>query len=101
VIPLADTKFDLASYVNAIFVVYFAMLLINVLLSFVPRVPYNPWLRAALDVITESTDPYLNVFRRVMRPIGGGAGMSLDLSPMLAIIVLIVAQRIVVGAILE
>jgi YggT family protein len=97
---LAASKFDLASYVNAIFVVYLAMLLINVLLSFVPRVPYYPWLRAALDVVTESTDPYLNIFRRVMRPVGGG-GLAIDLSPMLAIVVLIVAQRIVVGAILE
>jgi YggT family protein len=90
----------LAKYVNALFVVYLIMILINVLLSFVPRVPYYPWLRAALDVVTESTDPYLNVFRRVMRPIGGG-GMAIDLSPMLAIIVLFLAQGIVVGAILE
>lgn len=93
-------SFDLASYVNAIFVVYFIMLLINVLLSFVPRIPYYPWLRAVLDFITESTDPYLNVFRRVMRPVGGG-GLAIDLSPMLAILVLIVAQRIIVGALLE
>ena len=91
---------DLASYVNAVFVVYLIMILINVLLSFVPRVPYYPWLRAALDVITESTDPYLNLFRRVMRPVGGG-GLAIDLSPMLAILVLVIVQRIVVGALLE
>jgi YggT family protein len=98
---LAATDFDLASYVNALFIVYLIMVLINVLLSFVPRVPYYPWLRAVLDFVTESTDPYLNVFRRLMRPIGGSGGFAIDLSPMLAIFVLVVAQGIVVRAILE
>jgi YggT family protein len=98
---LADTHIDAARYVNAVFVVYFIMILVNILLSFVPRIPYSPWLRAVLDFVTESTDPYLNVFRRVMRPIGGAGGLAIDLSPMLAILVLIVAQRIVVGALLE
>jgi YggT family protein len=98
---LAVSHFDLASYVNAIFVVYLIMLLINVLLSFVPRIPYYPWLRAVLDFITESTDPYLNVFRRLIRPIGGGGGFAFDLSPILAIFVLLIAQGIVVRAILE
>jgi YggT family protein len=97
---LAVSGFDLASYVNAIFIVYLIMILVNVLLSFVPRVPYYPWLRAVLDFITESTDPYLNIFRRVMRPIGGG-GFAFDLSPMLAIFVLLIAQGILVRAILE
>lgn len=98
---LLATSIDLARYVHAIFIVYLIMLLINVLLSFVPRIPYHPWLRAVLDFITESTDPYLNVFRSVMRPIGGTGGFSIDLSPMLAIFVLIIADRILVSAILE
>jgi YggT family protein len=98
---LAAASIDFARYVNALFIVYLIMVLINVLLSFVPRVPYYPWLRAVLDFVTESTEPYINVFRRVMRPIGGAGGVSIDLSPMVAIIVLIIAQRIVVTAILE
>ncbi|MGV1047897.1 MAG: YggT family protein [Solirubrobacterales bacterium] len=97
---LAATSFGLASYVNAVFIVYLIMILVNVLLSFAPRVPYYPWLRAVLDFVTESTDPYLNIFRRLMRPIGGG-GVAIDLSPMLAIVVLVIAQGIVVRAILE
>ena len=43
--------------------------------------PYNRWLRAVLDFVTETTDPYLNLFRRFLPPIGGG-GFALDLSPM-------------------
>jgi YggT family protein len=89
-----------ADYVNALFVVYFVMILINILLSFVPRMPYYPWLRAILDFITESTNPYLNVFRRMTRPIGSGE-MSFDIAPILAIFALIIAQAIIVGALLR
>lgn len=91
---------DFADYVNAVFLVYFILILLNILLSFVPRVPYYPWLRSVLDFVTESTDPYLNIFRRLIRPVGGG-GFAIDLSPMLAIIVLFVVQAIVVRALLE
>lgn len=97
---IAALKIDLASYVNALFVVYLILIFCNIVISFVPRMPYYPWLRAVLDFITETTNPYLNVFRRIMRPVGGG-GLAIDLSPMVAVIVLVVLQRIVVSAILE
>ncbi|HXF32894.1 MAG TPA: YggT family protein [Solirubrobacterales bacterium] len=96
-LPLALTKNDIATYISALFVVYTILILLNILISFVPRMPYSPWLRAVLDFITESTDPYLNIFRSFMRPIGGG-GFALDLSPILALIVLGIAEGIVVGA---
>lgn len=99
--PRADISLSLADYVNAVFVVYLILILLNILTSFVPRMPYYPWLRAILDFITESTDPYLNVFRRIMRPVGGAGGLAIDLSPMLALLVLFLAQQIVIGAILE
>ena len=60
--------------------------------------PYNPTLRAVLDFITETTDPYLNLFRRFLPPVGGG-GFAIDLSPMIGIIVLFVLQAVVVGLI--
>lgn len=97
-IPLASV--DVADYVDAVFVVYLILVLLNVLISFVPHMPYYPWLRSVLDFITESTDPYLNLFRRWLRPVGGGA-MAIDFSPMLAIIVLLVARAIVVDALLR
>jgi YggT family protein len=97
-LPLAISKSNIADYVSALFIVYTILILLNILISFVPRMPYSPLLRAVLDFITESTDPYLNIFRRVMRPIGGSAGMAFDLSPMLGLLVLFVAEGIVVGA---
>ena len=97
-IPLALDRGNVADYVSALFFVYVILIFARIVLSFVPRMPYRPWLRSVLDFITETTDPYLNFFRRFLPPIGGG-GFALDLSPMIGLIVLFVAQAIVVGLI--
>ena len=99
---LAASQLDVAAYVNALFTVYIVLIFCNILLSFIPRMPtYSPALRAVLDFVTETTDPYLNVFRRIMRPLGGPGGMAIDLSPMVALLVLFLLQGVVVGAVLE
>jgi YggT family protein len=94
----AIARDDVADYVGALFLVYIILILIRVLISWIPRMPYNPALRTVLDFVTETTDPYLNLFRRVIPPIGGG-GFGLDLSPMIGIIVLVVLRALVVGLI--
>jgi YggT family protein len=98
VIPLALGRGEVADYVSALFVVYVILIFARIVISFVPRMPYRPWLRSVLDFVTETTDPYLNFFRRFLPAIGGG-GFALDLSPMIGLIVLFVAQAIVVGLI--
>jgi YggT family protein len=95
---LAIARGDVADYVGALFLVYIILILIRVLLSWVPRMPYSPTLRAVLDFITETTDPYLNLFRRIVPPIGSG-GFGLDLSPMIGLIVLFILRGIVVSLI--
>jgi len=97
-LPLAIDRGDVADYVAALFLVYVVLIFARIVISFVPRMPYRPWLRAVLDFVTETTDPYLNFFRRFLPPIGGG-GFALDLSPMVGLIVLFVAEAIVVGLI--
>jgi len=97
-IPLAISRGDVADYVSALIIVYIGLIFCNILISYVPRMPYRPWLRSVLDFITDTTNPYLNLFRRFLPPIGGG-GFALDLSPMLGIIVLFLLQRIVPGLI--
>lgn len=97
-IVFALSRQDVADYVAALFLVYIVLILIRVLLSWIPRMPYNPTLRAVLDFITDSTDPYLNLFRRIIPPIGGG-GFGLDLSPMIGIIVLFILRGLVVALI--
>jgi YggT family protein len=85
---------EIADYVSALFLVYLILIFARIVLSFVPRMPYNPTLRTVVGFIHEVTDPYLNVFRRFIPPIG-----PIDVSPILAILVLGIAQGLVVGAI--
>jgi YggT family protein len=95
---LAITRDDVANYVNAVFLVYFILIFIRILLSWIPRMPYHPWLRAGVDFVHQVVDPYLNIFRRIIPPLGGG-GFAIDLSPILGIIVLVIVQQVVVGLI--
>jgi YggT family protein len=95
---LAISRSDIASYVDALFLVYIILIFVRILLSWIPRIPYNPTLSAIINFIHEVTDPYLNLFRRILPPVGGG-GFALDLSPIIAIFVLLILRAIVVGAI--
>lgn len=97
----ALSRTDLANYVNALFLVYLILIFCNILMSWIPRIPRSDVLRPVLDFITESTNPYLNLFRRLINPIGGRGGLALDISPILGIIVLLIANRIIVGAIIS
>jgi YggT family protein len=97
-ILFALTRGDAADYVGALFTVYIILIFVNILISWIPRMPYNRALRAVLDFVTETTNPYLNIFRRFLPPIGG-RGFALDLSPIIGIFVLIVLQALVVGLI--
>ena len=89
---------EIADYVDALFLVYLILIFVRILLSWIPRIPYHPVLSAVIGFIQEVTDPYLRIFRRIIPPMGGG-GFALDLSPIVATIVLIIVRSIVVGAI--
>jgi YggT family protein len=93
--PLAIGRNDVADYVDSLFLVYIILIFIRVLLSWIPRMPYHPWLRTAVDFIHQVTDPYLNLFRRFVPSVGGG-GLRLDISPIIAVIVLVIVRTIVV-----
>jgi uncharacterized protein YggT (Ycf19 family) len=95
-IAMALSRSDVADYVSALFTVYIVLIFANILISYIPRVPYSPVLRAVLDFVKETTDPYLNLFRRFLPPVGG-SGFALDLSPIIGLIVLFVLQAVVVG----
>lgn len=100
-IPIALSRGDIADFVQALFLVYMILIFANILMSWIPRIPRSATLRPVLDFIQDTTNPYLNIFRRIMRPIGGPGGLSVDLSPILAIFVLLIAQWIIVGAVLD
>jgi YggT family protein len=100
-IPEAVTRGDIADFVDALFLVYLILIFANILMSWIPRIPRSATLRPVLDFITETTNPYLNIFRRLLNPIGGPGGLAIDISPILAVFVLIIAERIIVGAIIN
>jgi YggT family protein len=97
---VALTRNDVADYVEALFLVYLILIFARILLSWIPRLPYNRYLRAVVEFIHQVTDPYLNLFRRVLPPVGG-RGLALDLSPIVAVVVLLIAQTVVVNLIAE
>ena len=94
----AITRGDVADYVYTLSLVYLVLIFIRILMSWIPRMPYNRYLSAVLKFVTDVTDPYLNLFRRILPPVRlGGAG--LDLSPIVATFVLIIVSSIVVNLI--
>jgi YggT family protein len=95
---LAITRNDVADYINTLVLVYLVLIFIRILTSWIPRMPYNRYLAAFLKFISDVTDPFLNLFRRILPPVRMGAG-ALDLSPIVATFVLIIVSSIVVGLI--
>jgi YggT family protein len=94
----AITRGDIGDYVNTLVIVYVVLIFVRILMSWIPRMPYNRYLAAFLKFVSDVTDPYLNLFRRILPPVRmGGAG--LDLSPIVATFVLIIVSTIVVNAI--
>jgi uncharacterized protein YggT (Ycf19 family) len=87
---LADLGSSLASFVDIFLWVYTLLLFAYVLTSWV-RLPYRPWLNRIQRFLYDVCDPYLRIFRRFVPPLG-----PVDLSPMVAIIVLIVVRNVLV-----
>ena len=90
----ALTRGDVANYAAALFFVYTILILASVLLSWVQQfrpIPYNLTLRAVIGFIEETTQPFLNLFRSFIPRIG-----PLDISPMVAILVLWIGGGVVV-----
>ena len=95
---LAISRGDIADYVNTLILVYLVLIFIRIIMSWIPRIPYNRYLAAALKFVSDVTDPYLNLFRRFLPPVRLGAG-ALDLSPIVATFVLIIVSSLVANAI--
>lgn len=77
--------------VSQIFYFYYILLIIRVFLSWIPSID---WQQQPFTFIRSITDPFLNIFRGIIPPIGG----MFDISPILAFILLSILQGLVVGA---
>jgi len=60
--------------------IYIILLIIRILLTWFPSID---WLSPPFSILSQLTDPYLNVFRSFIPPLGG-----IDFSPILAIFLL-------------
>ena len=94
----ASTRSDVAGYVQTLVFVYTILIVAYILSSMFfqvgGRLPYNRALNAVMTFLRDVCEPFLRIFRRVMPPLG-----PLDLSPMVAIVVLNVAGAIVANVI--
>jgi uncharacterized protein YggT (Ycf19 family) len=79
----------LISFVNTFTWVYAAIIIAWILSSWV-RLPYGVWTNRIRRFLDETAGPYVGLFRRFVPMIG-----PLDLSPLVALIVLQIAARIV------
>jgi YggT family protein len=77
----------MAYAINNIFNLYFFLIILRVFLTWIPSIRWEtqPWL-----TLREVTDIWLNLFRRFIPPLGG-----LDISPIVALIVLQILQALV------
>ena len=86
---LADAVDSVVNFISVFITVYILLILAYVLTSWI-RLPYSPWLNRIQRFLYDVCEPYLRIFRRIIPPIG-----PLDLSPMVAIIVLVLARSLV------
>jgi YggT family protein len=86
---LADTASSVQRFVDVFVGVYILLVFAYVLLSWI-RLPYSSFVERVRRFLFDICDPYLRLFRRFIPPVG-----PLDLSPIVAIFVLIILQRLV------
>ena len=63
--------------INQLFYFYYLLLIIRIFLTWIPSID---WDSQPFDFMRSLTDPFLNIFRGIIPPIGG----MLDISPIIA-----------------
>jgi YggT family protein len=98
VIFFASTRTEVADFLEALLLVYtlciVAWIVASLVFSLGVRVPYSRASNAILDFLRDVTEPYLRIFRPLPLRVG-----PLDLTPMVAIILLQVVGGIIVAAV--
>ncbi len=79
---------NLIFVVNSFFQIYFWLILLRCLLSFIPSIE---WYKQPFEGLKDATDLYLNLFRRIVPSVGG-----LDFSPIIAVIVLQILNYLII-----
>ena len=87
---LADAISSVETFINVFLGLYGLVILVYILTSWL-RLPYSPTLNRIQRFLYDVCEPYLRVFRRLLPSTG-----AIDLSPMLALIFLIVIDRFLI-----
>lgn len=96
--PTADAATSLQNFVSVFVGIYILLILVYILLSSWIRLPYSRTAEGVQNFLEEICRPYLRLFQGRLPTLG-----PLDFSPIVAILVLIVAMIIVnrlIGAVL-
>ena len=87
---LADAISSVETFVNVFLSLYGLVILLYIITSWL-RLPYSPGLNRIQRFLYDVCEPYIRLFRRVLPPLG-----PIDLSPAIAILVLILLRAFVV-----
>lgn len=79
----------LANTLSTFLQIYVALMIIRVLLSWFPNIN---WYDPPFSILSQLTDPYLNLFRSIIPPLGG-----IDFSPLIAFFVLQFGSQFLIG----
>ena len=95
---LAAARDQVAGFVEALIWVYTILIIAYIFTSMYfnvgGRIPYSRWSRSLLDFLRDVSEPYLSIFRRFIPAFG-----PLDLSPMIATIVLWLVGGVIINLI--
>lgn len=101
---VALTRIDIASYFTALVWIYTILILIRILITWAVMVPFvvemlqNPVMRTVVGFIEDVTEPYLQMWRKIIPPLRAGPGL-IDVSPIIAIFALGLVGSIVAALI--
>lgn len=87
-------QLSLSGILAALFQVYWWLLIVRIILSWVPVRPRNELLAGLIDMVHSLTDPYLDMFRKIL-PMADMGGVGIDFSPIIAFIVFQVVSGLV------
>lgn len=90
---LADAWDTVSNFVYVLYLVYLICIIAYIITSWIP-LPYNVTLNRIQRFLYDVVDPYLRLFRRIVPQLSLG-GLGLDLSPIIAIIVLTVVHQLI------
>jgi YggT family protein len=98
IVVLASVRDQIANYVEVLAWVYTVVIILYIVTQWIfaagLRVPYSRASNAFLNFLRDVCEPFLRLFRRILPSFGG-----LDFSPIVAIIVIQLAGRLISHAI--